>query len=113
MVFIPLTGLIGEQAAIYAYTLVVLGLEFAVWFGQSFVGGAVAVSLMGLLMGPHYVFVVLSILASSLSLLTGGVLSFCWVIGSSCLPAQNSYLGHIKVELSDGSLGNQPFPFVY
>ncbi|CED82407.1 Major facilitator superfamily domain, general substrate transporter [Phaffia rhodozyma] len=55
--FMSITDRIGEQAAIYLYTSIILGLEFAVWFGPSLIGGAIAVCLEGLFIGPHYVII--------------------------------------------------------
>ncbi|KAL7414435.1 major facilitator superfamily domain-containing protein [Mrakia frigida] len=54
LVFIDLNRRLGERRAIYFYTAVALGLEFIVWFVPSLVGSAVAVSFVGLLLGPFY-----------------------------------------------------------
>ncbi|KAJ7778299.1 MFS general substrate transporter [Mycena metata] len=45
---------IGERRVLYLYVALAMGLEFIVWFVPSFIGGAVAVSLVGLFLGPMY-----------------------------------------------------------
>ncbi|KAJ7185631.1 MFS general substrate transporter [Mycena filopes] len=45
---------IGERRVLYLYVALAMGLEFIVWFVPSFVGSAVAVSLVGLFLGPMY-----------------------------------------------------------
>jgi len=45
---------LGERVAIYVYALVAIGLELVVWLVPSLIGGAVAVSLVGVLLGPIY-----------------------------------------------------------
>jgi len=45
---------IGERLAIYVYVILAIGLELIVWLVPSLVGGAVAVSLVGVLLGPIY-----------------------------------------------------------
>ncbi|KAF7360330.1 MFS domain-containing protein [Mycena venus] len=45
---------IGEQRVLYLYAVLAIGLEFVVWFVPSLIGGAVAVSLIGVLLGPIY-----------------------------------------------------------
>ena len=45
---------IGEWLALFIYALLAIGLELIVWFVPSLIGGGVAVSLVGLLLGPFY-----------------------------------------------------------
>jgi len=45
---------IGERLAIYVYVVLSIGLELVVWLVPSLIGGAVAVSLVGVLLGPIY-----------------------------------------------------------
>ncbi|TFL07866.1 major facilitator superfamily domain-containing protein [Pterulicium gracile] len=45
---------IGERRVVYLYTFLAIGLEIVVWFAPSLIGGAVAVSFVGFLMGPYY-----------------------------------------------------------
>ncbi|KAI9509245.1 MFS general substrate transporter [Russula earlei] len=45
---------IGEQLAIFIYVFLSIGLELVVWLVPSLIGGAVAVSLVGVLLGPIY-----------------------------------------------------------
>ncbi|KAJ7081684.1 major facilitator superfamily domain-containing protein [Mycena crocata] len=45
---------IGEQRVLYLYAFLAIGLEFVVWFVPSLIGGAVAVSLIGVFLGPIY-----------------------------------------------------------
>ncbi|KZT51826.1 MFS general substrate transporter [Calocera cornea HHB12733] len=49
---------LGVKRAISLYLLLVFGLQFVLWFVPSIVGGAVAASLMGLLLGPFYPLIV-------------------------------------------------------
>ena len=39
---------------IYLYTIIVIGLELVVWLVPDIIGNAVAVSFVGLLLGPMY-----------------------------------------------------------
>ncbi|GAA5996197.1 hypothetical protein JCM5350_003302 [Sporobolomyces pararoseus] len=50
----PLNRLVGEKRIIYVYLTLALALEFAVWFADSFIGNAVVVSLVGVIIGPLY-----------------------------------------------------------
>ncbi|TFL07868.1 MFS general substrate transporter [Pterulicium gracile] len=45
---------VGERRVVYLYTLLAIGFEIMVWFLPSLVGGAVAVSIVGFLLGPLY-----------------------------------------------------------
>ncbi|KAJ6624694.1 major facilitator superfamily domain-containing protein [Mycena sp. CBHHK59/15] len=45
---------IGETRVIYLYSMIAVGLELIVWLVPSLVGGAVAVSFVGLVFGPMY-----------------------------------------------------------
>ncbi|KAJ7485280.1 major facilitator superfamily domain-containing protein [Mycena latifolia] len=45
---------IGEHRVLYLYAFIAIGLEFVVWFVPSLIGGAVAVSLIGVVLGPIY-----------------------------------------------------------
>ncbi|KAI0767878.1 MFS general substrate transporter [Irpex lacteus] len=45
---------IGERNAIFLYTAIAIGLEFVIWFVPSLIGGAIAVSFIGVLLGPIY-----------------------------------------------------------
>ncbi|KAM5540128.1 hypothetical protein V8D89_006268 [Ganoderma adspersum] len=45
---------VGERRAIFLYAIVAIGLELVVWLVPSLIGGAVAVSFVGLLLGPIY-----------------------------------------------------------
>ncbi|KAF9787908.1 MFS general substrate transporter [Thelephora terrestris] len=45
---------IGERRAIFLYSLLVLGLEVVIWRVPSLIGNAVAVSIVGVLLGPIY-----------------------------------------------------------
>ncbi|EGO25588.1 hypothetical protein SERLADRAFT_368985 [Serpula lacrymans var. lacrymans S7.9] len=44
----------GEQRALLVYAVLAIGLELVVWLVPSLIGGAVAVSLVGVLLGPTY-----------------------------------------------------------
>ncbi|KAG5649600.1 hypothetical protein H0H81_002891 [Sphagnurus paluster] len=45
---------IGERLAVFLYALLAISLELVVWLVPSLIGNAVAVSLVGLLLGPMY-----------------------------------------------------------
>ncbi|KAK7044710.1 MFS domain-containing protein [Favolaschia claudopus] len=45
---------VGERRVLYIYAVLAIGMEFVVWFVPSLIGGAVAVSLVGLVLGPIY-----------------------------------------------------------
>ncbi|KAJ7572004.1 MFS general substrate transporter [Mycena floridula] len=45
---------IGERRVVYFYFFIALGLEFILWFVPSIVGDAVAVGLLGFVIGPWY-----------------------------------------------------------
>jgi fucose permease len=45
---------VGERRVIFLYTGLAIILELTIWFVPSLVGGAVAVSLVGLLLGPYF-----------------------------------------------------------
>ncbi|KAF8877279.1 MFS general substrate transporter [Infundibulicybe gibba] len=45
---------IGERRAIYLYSFLAIGLELIVWFVPSLIGDAVAVSIVGMLLGPIF-----------------------------------------------------------
>lgn len=45
---------LGERRAVYLYSCLIIGLEFVVWFTPSLVLNAVAISIVGLLLGPFY-----------------------------------------------------------
>ncbi|KAK7044701.1 MFS domain-containing protein [Favolaschia claudopus] len=49
-----LNKLVGERRVLYIYAVLAIGMEFIVWFVPSLVGGAVAISLIGLVLGPIY-----------------------------------------------------------
>ncbi|CAK5262012.1 unnamed protein product [Mycena citricolor] len=45
---------VGENRVLYLYAFLAIGLELIVWFVPSLIGGAVAVSLVGMFLGPIY-----------------------------------------------------------
>ncbi|KAH8083215.1 MFS general substrate transporter [Filobasidium floriforme] len=54
VIFVPLNRKIGEGLAGYFYLSCAVGLHFVVWFVPSVIGNAVAVSIIGVLLGPIY-----------------------------------------------------------
>nr|VWO96590.1 Major facilitator superfamily transporter [Ganoderma boninense] len=48
------TQKVGERRAIFMYAIVAIGLELIIWLVPSLIGGAVAVSFVGVLLGPIY-----------------------------------------------------------
>ncbi|KAI0087348.1 MFS general substrate transporter [Irpex rosettiformis] len=51
---LPLNKKIGERNAVFIYTVLAIALEFIIWFVPSLTGGAVAVSFIGVFLGPIY-----------------------------------------------------------
>jgi len=45
---------VGERRVLFIYALLAIGLELVIWFVPSLVGDAVAVALVGMLLGPMY-----------------------------------------------------------
>ncbi|KAK0460110.1 MFS general substrate transporter [Desarmillaria tabescens] len=45
---------LGDRISLYLYSFIAIGLELIVWFVPSLIGGAVAVSLVGFVLGPMY-----------------------------------------------------------
>ncbi|KAI4520809.1 MFS general substrate transporter [Schizophyllum commune Loenen D] len=54
LVLLWVNAKIGEWLALFIYALLAIGLELIVWLVPSLIGGGVAVSLVGLLLGPFY-----------------------------------------------------------
>ncbi|KIO26091.1 hypothetical protein M407DRAFT_15159 [Tulasnella calospora MUT 4182] len=54
LVLLPINDLIGHKRVVYVYSILAIALEFTVWFVPNLIGNAVAVSLVGLLLGPFY-----------------------------------------------------------
>ncbi|EIN08470.1 MFS general substrate transporter [Punctularia strigosozonata HHB-11173 SS5] len=46
--------LVGERRVLFLYAILAIALELVVWLVPSLIGGAVAVSLVGVLLGPFY-----------------------------------------------------------
>ncbi|ESK90172.1 hypothetical protein Moror_7761 [Moniliophthora roreri MCA 2997] len=49
-----LNALIGEHRVMFLYAILAIGLELVVWLVPSLIGGAVSISLVGVLLGPMY-----------------------------------------------------------
>ncbi|KAL1744994.1 major facilitator superfamily domain-containing protein [Schizophyllum fasciatum] len=54
LVLLWVNAKIGEWFALFLYAILAIGLELVVWLVPSLIGGGVAVSLVGLLLGPFY-----------------------------------------------------------
>nr|GAT50236.1 MFS general substrate transporter [Mycena chlorophos] len=54
VVLLPLNNAIGEYRAIFLYNILVIALELVIWLVPSLIGGALAVSFVGMLLGPMY-----------------------------------------------------------
>ncbi|KAF8813139.1 MFS general substrate transporter [Phlegmacium glaucopus] len=46
--------MVGERRVLYIYALLAIGLEITIWFTPSLIGNAIAVSFIGVLLGPMY-----------------------------------------------------------
>ncbi|KAL5634686.1 hypothetical protein ACGC1H_002658 [Rhizoctonia solani] len=82
---------LGERRAVYLYSCLIIGLEFVVWFVPSLILNAVAISIVGLLLGPFY-----PILMSQ----SGGFVP-AWLL-----------TGAISWIASSGMSGSAIFPFI-
>ena len=54
VIVIPRSCQVGERRVLFIYALLAIGLELVVWLVPSLIGGAVSVSLIGVLLGPMY-----------------------------------------------------------
>ncbi|ESK87786.1 hypothetical protein Moror_15376 [Moniliophthora roreri MCA 2997] len=54
VILLWLNAKIGERRVMYLYAMLAIGLELVVWLVPSLIGGGVAISLVGLLLGPMY-----------------------------------------------------------
>ncbi|KAF8155522.1 MFS general substrate transporter [Crassisporium funariophilum] len=45
---------VGERRVLFVYSIIAIAMEFTIWFVPSLVGNAVAVSIVGVLLGPMY-----------------------------------------------------------
>ncbi|KAK7034020.1 hypothetical protein VNI00_012451 [Paramarasmius palmivorus] len=54
VVLLWLNAKIGERRVMFLYTLLAIGLELIVWLVPSLIGGGVAISLVGVILGPMY-----------------------------------------------------------
>ncbi|KIM47156.1 hypothetical protein M413DRAFT_270463 [Hebeloma cylindrosporum] len=84
-----LNKMVGERRIIFFYSVIAIGLELTVWFVPSIIGNAVAVSIIGLVLGPMF-----PLLVSHMTrilprwLLTGsvGLVTGIGMVGSAALP---------------------------
>ena len=53
-IVIPQSCQVGERRVLFIYALLAIGLELVVWLVPSLIGGAVSVSIIGVLLGPMY-----------------------------------------------------------
>jgi len=84
-----LNKLIGEHAVIYVYSVIAIVLEITIWFVPSIVGNAVAVSLVGLVMGPMFPVMIShasKVLPRWLLTVCIGWISGIGMVGSAVLP---------------------------
>ncbi|KAF8140858.1 major facilitator superfamily domain-containing protein [Mycena galopus ATCC 62051] len=54
IILLPVNKKIGEWHVVYIYGLLALALELVIWLVPSLVGGAISVSIVGLVLGPMY-----------------------------------------------------------
>ncbi|KAF9448128.1 MFS general substrate transporter [Macrolepiota fuliginosa MF-IS2] len=64
---------LGPRLALFLYAFLVIGLELIIWFVPSLIGGAVAVSFIGLLLGPMY----------PIAMVQAGTILPAWLLTSS------------------------------
>ncbi|KAG9029829.1 hypothetical protein FRB95_004881 [Tulasnella sp. JGI-2019a] len=82
-VLIPLTKWIGSNRVIYVYLALAIALEATIWSVNSLIGNAIAVSFVGLFLGPMYP--IAMIVASDIipPRLLGGAIGFISAIGQA------------------------------
>jgi len=49
-----LNRMVGERRVLFLYAVLAMALEFVIWFTPSLIGNAVAVSIVGVFLGPMY-----------------------------------------------------------
>ncbi|KAF9528651.1 MFS general substrate transporter [Crepidotus variabilis] len=54
VLLLPVNKKIGEWRVLFIYSLLAISLELTIWFIPSLIGNAVAVSIVGMLLGPMY-----------------------------------------------------------
>ncbi|KAJ2915494.1 hypothetical protein MD484_g4896, partial [Candolleomyces efflorescens] len=54
VILLPVNKLVGERRVLFIYAGLAFGLDFVIWFVPSLIGNAVAVSIIGLLLGPMF-----------------------------------------------------------
>ncbi|KDQ09343.1 hypothetical protein BOTBODRAFT_117278 [Botryobasidium botryosum FD-172 SS1] len=93
LVLIGVTRMIGERRVIYLYTVLCIALEITIWFVPSLIGNAIAVSFVGLFLGPIY--------------------PICMTVSSEVLPPWYVLLGgSIGWIAGIGQAGSAAFPFM-
>lgn len=45
---------VGERRVLFIYSILAIGLELVVWLVPSLIGGGVAISIIGVILGPMY-----------------------------------------------------------
>lgn len=83
ILLIPVTHRLGSQTAIYAYALVALALEFAIWFADSVPGNAVCYAVIGFFLGPIYPVALMVISETWDDELRGGVMGLMGSVGGA------------------------------
>jgi len=98
---------VGEYRVIYLYAVICLGLQITIWLVPSLIQNAVAISLIGVLLGPMYP-IVINHAARILPrwILTGSIgwIAGCGSAGSAIIPF---ITGALAGKFGIGSL--QPF----
>ncbi|KAG8931616.1 hypothetical protein FRC02_002438 [Tulasnella sp. 418] len=82
---------VGERRVIYLYSVLAIGLELVIWFVPNLIGNAIAVALVGMLLGPCY--------------------PICLNVAGSLLP-QSILVGSIGWIAGLGQTGAAMFPFI-
>ncbi|KAH7100700.1 MFS general substrate transporter [Auriculariales sp. MPI-PUGE-AT-0066] len=89
VLLLPLNSWVGERRVIFGYALLTIALDIVVWRVPSLVGNAVAVSFMGMLLGPWFPIVMRETgLLLPPSIVTGaiGYISGFGIIGGAVVP---------------------------
>ncbi|KIY47903.1 MFS general substrate transporter [Fistulina hepatica ATCC 64428] len=89
IVLLGLNKLVGEYRVIYLYAIVSIALELTVWFVPSIIENALAVSLIGLLLGPIFPIIVshaTRVLPRALLTASVGLIGGIGMAGSAAIP---------------------------
>ena len=102
------TSQVGERRVSFIYSVLVIGLELVVWLVPSLVGGSVAISIIGVLMGPMYPIA----MNHSGRIIPGWLLTGNLFYCPECGELKHTGVGSIGWIAALGQTGSAFFPFL-